>query len=64
MLTSFGLKAYSRPVRLERSNCSGREKKKQDPIAGGGKKKKKCGSLNMNKTWLSRNCVGFQAFLS
>ena len=31
MLMNFGLRAYSRPVRLER-------KKNQDPIAGGGKK--------------------------
>ena len=39
MLMSLGLRAYSRPVRLERSNCLGRKKKKkQDQIAGGGKK--------------------------
>jgi len=42
MLMTFGLRAYSRPVRLERSNCSG-GKKKEDPIAGGRKKEQTCG---------------------
>ena len=48
MLTSFGFRAYSRPVTLERSNSSGRKKK--NTIQSLGEEKTAYGWLNMNTT--------------